>query len=150
MNPLRNLVAGSTELSKNFLQIAKPQKAMILSYYLKAFSGNFMFHLSLDRPVDLPSAKKKVNILDDSWKAAGRPNTSEYSREKPEPKSKEKTSTPNKGSDPMSIIIKEMQKLRIDMAQKNTSMQNIIIQLERAQQLSQPRLPPKNLNKGPP
>ena len=95
-----------------------------------------MFHLSLDRPTDLPSTKKKVRALDDSWKAPGRPNTSRYSRAKPEPKKKDKASTSNVGPDSMNILIEEMRQLRVDMTQQNTNMQNKIIQLERNQQSS--------------
>ena len=81
-----------------------------------------MFHLSLYRPVDLPSTKKKVKVLDDIWKDARRLDMSGYSRSKLEPKSKEKTPTPDEGSNSMNIIIEEMRQLRIDMAQQNTSM----------------------------
>ena len=106
---------------------------MVLSYYLKAFLEDFTLHLSLDRLPDRPSAKKNVKVLDDSWKATGRPDMSQYFRSKPEPKSKEKIPTPSEGQNPMNIIIEEMWQLRIDMAQQNTSMQNRIVQLERAQ-----------------
>ena len=61
---------------------------MILSYYLKSFPCDFMFHLSLDRPHDLVAAKKKVRILDDSWKAVGRPDTYRNSKAISKPKNK--------------------------------------------------------------
>ena len=92
-------------IGREFPTYCKPPDAMVLSYYLKAFLGYFIFHLSLDSPIDLPSAKKKVKVLDDSWKDTGRPYTSRYFREKPEPKNKEKNHASSESLDLMNILI---------------------------------------------
>ena len=85
---------------------------MVLSYNLKAFSRDYMFHLSLYRPTNLPYAKKKVKVLDDSWKSIGRPDTSGYSKEKPEPTIKGKTPTFSEGLDLMIILIEQNRLVR--------------------------------------
>ena len=68
-----------------------------------------MLHLSLDRLVDIPSTKKKIRGLDDSWKVGRRLDMFGYSRTKPESKHKDKASTSSKGQYPMDILIEEMQ-----------------------------------------
>ena len=60
----------------------------------------------------------------------GRLDASGHSRAKIEPKNKDKDSSSNEGPDPMNILIEEMRQLRVDMSQQNTSMKNIIVQLE--------------------
>lgn len=129
------------KLIKEFPDDCKPPDMMILSYYLNAFPGDFIFHLGLDKPQDLVATKKKVKALDELWRVVGRLDTSGHSRAKPESK-KKAAATSNDDQNYFSMLLNEIEQLRVDVNQQIAPLQNIIVQLERERN-QQLRFPPR-------